>query len=169
MTVTMTMTIPLRASRANLDLSIRLSDAYPLAHPHPHSYPHPPYAVCHARVLLVRPLGHLFQLLVFLPGFVLWFPKLWSACRIIAHNGQTTAHRPLIFFLVYFFLGPFVSLLPGILAHPRVHRPPTTQISGGVQGPWSLGMGGSGSTNTHTHTTEPGWLANELCPGWDLG
>lgn len=118
----------------------------------------------HARVPLVRPLGHLFQLPVFCLAFVLWFSKLWSACRIIAHNGQTSAHRPLICFLVYFFLGPFFPLLPGILAHPRVHRPPKSREACKGHGASEWGVLGQ-RIPTPTPPSQAGWRMSYALDG----
>lgn len=130
MTVTVTMTIPLRASRANLDSCQSISlTVYPLAaHPHPHPYPHP--SLC--RVQRPDAVGSDSRSFILTSCFCLCvggFFLLWlHVTSLIAHNGmaQTNAPQPPPL-LSPFNSGPFVFLFPGILAYPRVHRPPKSR------------------------------------------
>lgn len=151
MTVTMTMTIPLRASRANLDLPIHLYCAHihlliPPSTPIPTSEPMP----CATPVCRWFGLSVIYFNFLFFWSLVLCFFLALVACHIIAHTmaKPTPLHSPLL-------LVPLSSLFPGIhhihasTDHPNLGRRARTM------GPRNGGLW-TGSKNTHSCDPGPG-------------
>lgn len=123
MTVTMTMTIPLRASRANLDLPIHLYCA------HIHLLIHPPSTLIPTSrpMPCATPVCRWFGLSVIYFNFLFFgllccvFFWLWS--HVTSLHTQWPNQRP----STPPISSPFVFFIPWHLPYPRVHRPPKSR------------------------------------------
>lgn len=166
MTVTVTMTIPLRASRAS---------QYPPGCSSPSTSVPTHILCCVQRPYAVGSASRSFILTCFFfkkKKFNVFFPPgswLSKLCGRIAHH-CTQLHgmaRPTLVTAPLFScpVRPFCSL-PSTLQYPRVHRPPKSREACKDHGAseWE----GSGSKNTHTQPNQAAWL-DELCRRWDLG